>query len=1182
MRKRIQQLARGKFEYARPILSFSTKKIEIEVLEGRNYSGDFVITSTNQIKMRGIIYSSNSRMECLTPQFEGEEVKIRYQFHSEGLIEGDIQKGEFCIVCNQGEYNLSFVVSVSKLYADSSIGKIHNLRDFTNLAKESWDEAYRLFYSPYFSNLLKEKEIHERFIYEGYRKAVPSHQNLEEFLVGIEKKRKITFSLKEKEASFYEITDPRKECIEVKKDQWGYFSMQVRSNADFLVPGKKHLTAEDFMGSVCPFEYYIREDALHAGLNYGQLIFESTYQKETFTVCVSRKAREKDAKVSEHRQIQETKVQLMKLYLEYRFKRIVTGEWALSSIELLNHLQALEPEKEMYKLMKAQAFLSNRQKQEALWILEEYKRECCDKTTPEWGYYLYLCTLAEREESYVNRLTAEIEVIFREYPDSDVLFWILLFLQEGYYDNSMRKLKAIERWIMMGKNSPYFYLEAFYLMWQEPFLLHKLEKFELLILRWAIRYGMMKRELALQVMELVSTKRTFEHGVFEILQECYHVCPKEEMLDVICSYLIRGQCYQQRFHEWYAKGIEANLRITGLYEAYVMSMDAREITPIPSIIQMYFQYQCKLAYQYKAALYVNIIAAKEKQPDVYQKYRKMMELFAMEQIELGHIDDNLAVIYEEMVGNGILNRDLAYALSSILYTHKLTCFQKNIRRVIVYQKQMKQPQIVNLNEGVAYFQIFSTEFFLFLEDASGNRYLKSFPYQLEKLMKTGAYSRKCLKLAPDALPYVIHHFDGKKLVSTFVEEDKKYFNYLLNSEQISQLYQAQMCPEIIRYYQESEYDSVVEEYLENAQYEMITPSARKYMLELLIEARHYDKAYEMMQRYGYDELGAAARVSMCSYQIAEQGFEEEDFLLNLVWDTYRKGKYNDVMMLYLTRYYNGPTKQMAKLWRDTKTFSLDSFELEERILTQMLYTTDYVENIGEIYESYCQARGMELLRLAYISYFSHHYVANDMIVPEQIFLEIEKRLWENEELNESCRLALLKHFSENLPATSGEYRLLEELLEEFSEKGMIFPFFKKFGQNVQTSFHLYDKEFVEYRTKPGTHVVIYYSIGEKETHFTAEVLPELYEGIFVKQFVLFYGETIQYYITEEEGENREITQSSTITKHDLIGETGETRFHLMNEIIMQKTMGDDERLKKLMLQYQGMDEVSKQLFRLIE
>ena len=44
-----------------------------------------------------------SEEECLTPQFEGEEIRIRYQFHSYGLIEGDIQKGEFCIVVEQGE-----------------------------------------------------------------------------------------------------------------------------------------------------------------------------------------------------------------------------------------------------------------------------------------------------------------------------------------------------------------------------------------------------------------------------------------------------------------------------------------------------------------------------------------------------------------------------------------------------------------------------------------------------------------------------------------------------------------------------------------------------------------------------------------------------------------------------------------------------------------------------------------------------------------------------------------------------------------------------------------------------------------------------------------------------------------------------------------------------------------------
>ena len=148
MRKRIQQLARGKFEYAKPLLRFSTDKIEIEVLEGKDYTGDFIITSANQVPLRGIVYTSDPRMECLTPQFEGEEVRIRYQFHSQGMAEGDIGKGEFFIICNQGEYNLSFVASISKLYAETSIGKIRTCEDFAQLAKKSLPEACLLYTSP--------------------------------------------------------------------------------------------------------------------------------------------------------------------------------------------------------------------------------------------------------------------------------------------------------------------------------------------------------------------------------------------------------------------------------------------------------------------------------------------------------------------------------------------------------------------------------------------------------------------------------------------------------------------------------------------------------------------------------------------------------------------------------------------------------------------------------------------------------------------------------------------------------------------------------------------------------------------------------------------------------------------------------------------------------------------------
>lgn len=586
MRKRIQQLANGKFDNNGPKLSLSTEKIELEALEGKDETGSFVITSTNQVKMRGIIYSSNPRMECLTPQFEGEEVRIRYQFHSEGLIEGDIQKGEFFIVCNQGEYNLSFVVSISRLYADSSFGKIKNLDDFCRLAKENYDEAYRLFYSSNFKNLIREDK--DRILYEGLRMQPQAALIVETFLTASHHKKKVEVTFEETEKSFYGVQEQRKEQLEIQKPQWGAVRIHVSSDADFLIPGKQIITENDFIGSTCFYEYYIDADAMHAGKNFGRLCFELPDQSFLYTVTASSKEREEEREVSEHREAGQARTELMQLYIDYRLKRIVTGVWAKSSVELLDHLAILEPEEPMHRLMKAQALLINRQKQEASWILTDYKRECLDRTTPVWGYYLYLCTLMEREESYVDRLTEEIEQIFHHYPDNSMLFWILLFVKDEFYRNSSRRFKAIEQWIGRGCHSPYLYLEAYYLIWQDPYLLSGLNDFTLKILGWAAKQDAISKDIALQVRNLLPEQREYQKKWYPVLEKCYEADPSEEMVAAICTYLIRGQQFAPKYHVWYERGIDSEIRITNLYEAFLISMDPNEVTAIPKMIQLYF------------------------------------------------------------------------------------------------------------------------------------------------------------------------------------------------------------------------------------------------------------------------------------------------------------------------------------------------------------------------------------------------------------------------------------------------------------------------------------------------------------------------------------------------------------------------------------------------------------------
>ena len=108
----------------------------------------------------------------------------------------------------------------------------------------------------------------------------------------------------------------------------------------------------------------------------------------------------------------------------------------------MDHLSVLCENEKIYGLMKAQTLIINRQRQEASWILDDFKRTCEDHESPEWGYYLYLCTLMEREPSYVDRLTAEVEQIFKLHPDNSMLFWVLLFLKRRVLSEAGRKVRS--------------------------------------------------------------------------------------------------------------------------------------------------------------------------------------------------------------------------------------------------------------------------------------------------------------------------------------------------------------------------------------------------------------------------------------------------------------------------------------------------------------------------------------------------------------------------------------------------------------------------------------------------------------------------------------------------------------------------------------------------------------------
>ena len=1180
MRKRIKQLARGKFEYAKPELILSEEEIAFSVIEGEDYEGSFTIENPKGIKLRGIVYATHPRMEVLTPQFEGEQVRIRYQFKSFGLNEGLTEKGDFVIICNQRTISLSFCASISKRYAQSSIGPVKTLYDFACLAKADWNEAFQLFYSKNFSNVIKPNEVKESMIYRGIITAKPCNQNMEEFLIGIRKKERISFKAEKSQLELLNVTTTLKETVELKKDNWGYIEIKASCDAAFVRLPKTTIRTEDFIGSTYPLDFYIEADKLHAGKNYARIQLSSVYETLQIEIMAECGTQQKTA-LEERLEIKECLAGIMELYQAYRLKRIVTGVWANETISILDHLRGLEPEEPMHRLMKAQCLIINRQRQEAEWILEEFKREWVDRKAPVWGYYLYIMTLMEREPSYVDKLTKEIESIFHENPDSVMLFWVLTFLKEKYIGNHALKLKDIEYWVMKGCSSPYLYLEAYYLIWQDPYLLTKLDAFEVRVLRWAVRRRAITKDIAIQIFQIMETCKEFSPVLYQLLCAAYEANPKPEYVGVICGYLIKSQQYDSKYHHWFEKGIELELRITSLYEAYLLSMDERKVDEVPKIIQMYFQYECGLPYKKMAVLYNNIIASKTKNPEVYQKYCRSMGRFAMDQILAGHMDDNLAVVYDDMLDLGVINTEISKALSYIIFTHKVTVFDKRMVRAIVYQRQMKDPQIVPILDNTAYFQLYSRDYVIVFEDEKGRRFSGSISYQMQSLMDAQKYLAKCMELTPLQLPYLIAYFDTRQNYLTFEKIDKEHFKPLMFSEAVSGEYKARLLPEILRFYQINAFDATVETYLLKADYARLDESSRKFAIELCVDYHLFDFAYDKIMEYGIDQIGSSAKVALASYMIERIEYEEDEFLLNLTITAFRAKKYNDKMLRYLCMHFNGPTKDMLEVWSAAKSFEQERFDISERILVQMLYADDMVLDGVPVFVEFYEKGGKDFITLAYISDCAHRYFVDNQKIADDIFDLIEARYIYNFELNDACKLALLKHYADLKEITERQLKVEDELLAEYTRRNMLFAFYKRLAPELVLKYHLYDKVFLEYRTNPHSHVVLHYSRDEDGDAFLQEDMPDVYDGIFVKTFVMFFGEAIQYYISEEYGNEVEVTESNRIVNNDVYNKHDESRYTLLNQMLISHTLQEEEELYEAMKQYAGLDEMTQKVFKLL-
>lgn len=1174
MRKRIRELAHGKIYLNEPTLIMSPDKISLEVLEGGKVSGEFSFHSDTDDVVRGNVYSSLARMECFTPVFDGRKITIRYEFNSAGLKEGDVLKGDFYIVSDHGEYNLSFVVSVLNPQADSSMGNIKNLDDFVDLYKNYPNEAFKIFYSSYFHHVLKNNSLYEHKLYEGLKGGSRSVSNIEEFLIELNLKKRIELHLTKNNYTFGNVSENCSEIVEIIRNTWGCLSIQISTDSDFIEFTKNEITDADFIGMTCYLPMVICADKLHAGKNFGKVKLSFGFWEEEVLVCAS-KTSDLSHESGKDTQKNMLFVALGRLYMDYRMGKIVTGKWSDKSISLLDELIAIE-DIPYYHLMKAQLYLANGRKQNAEWIINDFKRDWDGTEDEIYGYYLYINTLYNKEESYVNKLIDKVNDLYIKNRESALLFFCILNLNSEYVKEKHVRYKAIKSFVEKYGHSYVLETEALYILLLEPYAITTLDSFTKRILLRADRYGYMDEKLCQRIVMLSERENGYDPVVRRLLESAQTLLGDEDSTTAVCAYLIKNQIFDDRAFPFYEKGIELNIRVAGIYEAYLESMDKRNITAIPHIMLMYFRAHSHLPYKEKAALFVKIIANKENDPDTYEDYKDQIVDFAYEQLDYGRIDDSLSVIYGDVFDNSIRLHEVADQLASVLFTHRITCFDDRYKYLVVKEYELKGENRVAIRNNVVYVNIYSDDKMIFLEDANGNRTAEKSLYQIEMLMPIQKYVNNCIKYASEEYAYLISYFKNKKTTVGADIEDIHMLERLLSDERTGDEFKNEIAMRFCKFLDDRGRADIV---IRAVNFDIMGDDDRVKYVKLLIDNSVLETAYSYIREYNLPSLDMNYIYRVISYIIKEVDDEEDFELLEICLKLFYDGCKKPDLLVFLEKHAVGPSKNLEKILKVLRSEDLPRKNLTERVLVQSLFSTEYISSSMEVFEDYIKDGSKEVID-AYLTYQNHLAFSSDAVVSDKLFLYTKERILIDDNVPAVMKLSLAKHLTEAGELKEDEIKLISDFILDWIDRGLYFRFYKKLPHDLQEKLHIADQTIVEYKTVPRRRVKIHYRLNESD-EYIVEDLQEMYYGTYVKHTVLFFGESMQYYITEDVGGHEETFLSGKVDNFGISGNTVTSRYDYLNELLMAYYLGENDVTKRLLKEYIKKTDEVKVLFELM-
>jgi len=1183
VKEKISLLAKGIFEYEKPEVAVSTEKIELEIEAGKSFEGFFEISSINGYEIRTKAFSSNKLMQLKSNDYCGEKIRVNYIFDASRLEIGEEISGHISIISNGGEIEVPFSVHICQPFCHTSIGVVKDLAQFTNLAQSNWHEAVKLFYSANFERVFLVNKNYAHI----YAKLISSrnpNQALEEFLCTIRRKGKIELKIVRDSIEFSDVTEMFSERLVIEKNQWGYQKLFVETIGDFIQVYKKELTTEDFLGSYYELEYMIDPSLFTTGNNYGKIIVRTQFQ--TLEVTISCLRSRVNRAVCAEREVQDSVFHMMEDYVKLCMGRIDKSKWIRQTRENVDCCQNNSKDA-VYALFEAHFSLIAGERENAAQILNNLNgRELRHKSATGYCYYLYLSALSREEESYTKFAISKIDDYYEGRYNDWRLLWMKLKLA-GNRISMAKRYGMIKEQFDRGCISPVLYWEAAMAVNSQPALLREFDDFEIQLVAWGTKKDCLDRDVIYQFADVAAKGRRFSQLALRVLMSQCEIFESKELLLGVCALLIRGNKVDSCYNQWYRLGIESSLKLKGLYENYMYSLDETADNKLPIAVLIYFTYDNQLSASKKACLYAYIIKNKENLESIYRDYENIMKAFTYEQLSKGSISRDMVVLYAHFIDKDKLTGKTAAQLPKVLFKYEVHVKNPWIHSVIVSHREMTDDCEYPVIGGFAYVDIYMEDYLLVFVDRLGGRYNGSVDYTITPLLDANSYIKPCYALNHENPMILMNRSERAIKYQKSDDASIDIYKQTIKLTNVCQQYRKNILKNLIDYYYDNYEGETLEKYLLKLDISLLDSDERGNIIEYYIQRSLFEKAYDAIVTYGYENIQDKKLMRLCSKMIRDKGMFENKLLIEMSYYAFSCGKYDDITLEYLIKFYLGTTKDLYNIWKAAKNFEVNAFELEEKILCQVLFAemdTDY--NV-EIFESYYKMTPDTRIVRAFLTYYSYQYLVEDKDIPKQVFKYIEIECDQMSGAADVCCLALLKYYALEDGREEGHRQWMLTKLSEFIERGMIFPFFKKFTYIHELPKEIVDKTYVTYKTNPKNVVTIHYILedgSDNKNAYKEEEMKKVFGGIFVKAFTLFKDEKLKYYITESNDFEQKVTQSRIVDNSgdgdfDKPIENGRDWLNKMIQLADDGNMAD---VKHEMAMYEEKRFLTKKLFNLIQ